>query len=46
MPENKNLKIALSQFPVSSDIHQNMNYIARHIISASRSQAILFIFPN
>jgi deaminated glutathione amidase len=46
MPENKNLKIALSQFPVSTDIYQNMNYIARHVISASRSQAMIIHFPE
>ncbi len=46
MPENKNLKIAISQFPVSSDIHQNMNYITRHIVSASRSQADVIHFPE
>ena len=46
MPENENLKIAISQFPVSSDIHQNMNYITRHIVSASRGQADVIHFPE
>jgi deaminated glutathione amidase len=46
MPENKSLKIALSQFPVSSDIHRNMNYICRHIVSASRGQADVIHFPE
>jgi deaminated glutathione amidase len=46
MPEKKNLKIALSQFPVSRDIRQNMNYITRQIVSASRGQADVIHFPE
>ncbi len=46
MPENRNLKIALSQFPVSGDIRQNMNYITRHLASASRGQADVIHFPE
>jgi len=46
MPAKKNLKIALSQFPVSSDIHQNMSYIRRQIVSAARGQADVIHFPE
>lgn len=46
MPANKTLKIGISQFPVSTDIHQNMDYITRHILSASRRQADVIHFPE
>lgn len=46
MPKNANLKIAISQFPVSSDIHRNMNYITRQIVSASKGQADAIHFPE
>ncbi len=46
MPEKKTLKIALSQFPVSSDIHRNMNYITRQSVSASTGQADVIHFPE
>ena len=40
------LKIAVSQFPVSSDIKRNLGYIIRHIKKAASSKADVVHFPE
>jgi predicted amidohydrolase len=43
--ENK-LKIAVSQFPVSSDLLKNKDYIFRHIIKAAKLKVDVIHFPE
>ena len=42
----KKIKIAVSQFPVSTDIRKNESYITKHIINASRQYADVIHFPE
>lgn len=40
------LKIAVSQFPVTTDIKKNRNYIRRHIIKATKQKSDIIHFPE
>lgn len=40
------LKIAVSQLPVSNDIHKNEKYIEKHILRAAKKQADIIHFPE
>lgn len=44
--KEKDLKIAISQFPVSENIERNKNYMIRQIIQASKKHADIIHFPE
>lgn len=43
---SKPIKIAAAQFPVSSDVSRNANYISKQIVQAASSKATVVQFPE